>query len=308
MGVAVEHGPHGVGRMAIGTRSQVWLYQNVPQLAGEVEPDIPHDAYLAPSASHTTGDIHVHEMAWCGEELWLVNTRFSCLATLSAGTNFVPRWCPPFIHGLAPEDRCHLNGMAIVDGHEQYVTALGESDTQGGWRTDKATGGVVIDVPTGAVVARGFAMPHSPRVHEGTIWLLDSGNGRLVTVDRATGRVEPAADVEGYARGLAFYKRFAFVGLSKARETSTFGGLPIGDRAGEFPCGVCVIDVRRREPVANFEFQGGVHEIFDVQLLRNVRSPHMAETQDDLANGTFVLPEQTLLAPPRVEKGANEPR
>ena len=66
-----------------------------------------------------------------GDELWIVNTRFSCLCTLHPDYSFVPRWRPPFITALAAEDRCHLNGLALVDGEPQYVTALGETDTPG---------------------------------------------------------------------------------------------------------------------------------------------------------------------------------
>ena len=51
----------------------------------------------------------------------------------------------------------------VVDGCVRYVTALGETDTAGGWRENKRNGGVLIDVPAGQVVARGLSMPHSPR-------------------------------------------------------------------------------------------------------------------------------------------------
>jgi len=46
----------------------------------------------------------------------VVNTRFCCLCTLDADHSFYPRWRPPFVSALAPEDRCHLNGLAMVDG------------------------------------------------------------------------------------------------------------------------------------------------------------------------------------------------
>ena len=45
-----------------------------------------------------------------------MNTLFSCLAGLDSRYSFVPRWRPPFISALAAEDRCHLNGLAMVDG------------------------------------------------------------------------------------------------------------------------------------------------------------------------------------------------
>jgi uncharacterized protein (TIGR03032 family) len=222
-----------------------------------------------------TGDIHVHEMAWAAPagELWFVNTLFSCLCTLDEGHSFVPRWRPPFITALAAEDRCHLNGLALADGRPRYVTAMAETDTPRGWRPNKATAGCLIDVDSGRTVARGFAMPHSPRVHQGRAWLLDSGTGRLVTVDPATGDVRAVAEQPGYVRGLALYGSYAFVGLSKIRETSTFGGVPIAQRRESLRCGVGVVELATGRDVGHLEFKSGVDEIFDVQVLPGVRLP-----------------------------------
>jgi uncharacterized protein (TIGR03032 family) len=268
MGVAVRP-----DRLAVGTLTQVWFLRTAPEIAPRLAPDGRHDACFLARSSHMTGDIHVHDMAWVGEELWIVNTLFSCLCTLHEGYSFVPRWRPPFISALAAEDRCHLNGLALADGRPQYVTALAETDSPQGWRPDKATSGCLIDVSSGRTVARGFAMPHSPRVHQGRVWLLDSGTGRLVTVDPASGEVRAVAEQPGYARGLALHGSYAFVGLSKIRETSTFGGMPIAQRRESLRCGVGVVDLTTGRHVAHLEFTAGVDEIFDVQVLPGVRLP-----------------------------------
>src|SRR5262245_29826403 len=123
MGLAVDG-----GRLALGCRSQVWEFRNAPALAPRVEPAGRPDACFVPRSAHVTGDICVHELAWAGDELWVVNTRFSCLCTLDPASSFVPRWRPPFISALSADDRCHLNGLALVDGRPKYVTALGASD------------------------------------------------------------------------------------------------------------------------------------------------------------------------------------
>jgi uncharacterized protein (TIGR03032 family) len=276
MGVAVT--PDGI---AVGTRNQVWTLRAAPDIAPRLQPAGRHDGCFLARSAHFTGDIHGHELAWAGGELWVVNTRFSCLCTLHADYSFVPRWRPPFVSALAPEDRCHLNGLALAQGERgvltpRYVTALGETDTANGWRPGKATGGCLIDVASGHTVARGFAMPHSPRVHDGRVWLLDSGTGRLVTVDPTAGRVETVAELPGYTRGLAFHDSFAFVGLSRIRETSTFGGLPIAERRHELRCGVGVVDLRGGRLVAHLEFQSGVEEIFAVQVLPGIRFPALS--------------------------------
>jgi uncharacterized protein (TIGR03032 family) len=208
-----------------------------------------------------------HRAGGDGDELWLVNTAFGCLCTLDAQHSFVPRWRPPFLTALAADDRCHLNGVAMADGAPKYVTALAETDTPQGWRADKVKSGCLIDVVSGQTVARGFAMPHSPRVHGGRVWMLHSGAGQLVLVDPASGKAQTVTELPGYTRGLALYDRFAFVGLSKIRETSTFGGMPIAERRPELKCGVGVVDLGTGRLLAHLEFMTGVEEIFDVQVV-----------------------------------------
>src|SRR5262249_52515681 len=175
--------------------------------------------------------------------------------------SFVPRWQPSFITALAAEDRCHLNGLAMAPddvgrfSKPSYVTALGETDTPGGWRSNKAHGGCLINMSSGEMVARGLSMPPSPRWHDGRLWVLESGTGRLLVVDTATGRREPVAELPGYARGLALCGPYAFIGLSKFRETSTFGGLPLAGRMAELECGIAVVDLRTGRQVGFLEFQ-----------------------------------------------------
>src|SRR5262245_61990279 len=135
MGLAVNG-----DRLVLGCRDQIWEFRSAPSIAPLVEPAGQHDACFVPRSSHVTGDIGVHEVAFVGDELWLVNTRFSCLCTLDPAYSFVPRWQPSFITALSAEDRCHLNGLAVVDGTPKYVTALGETDAPDGWRANKAQG------------------------------------------------------------------------------------------------------------------------------------------------------------------------
>src|SRR5262249_8550961 len=212
-------------------------------------------------------------IAWGRDGLWIVNTRFSSLCTLHPDFSFVPRWRPPFITALAAEDRCHLNGLATADGHVKYVTALGETDEREGWRPNKANGGVLIDVPSGQTVARNLSMPHSPRLHAGRLWLLDSGTGHVQVVDPAHGRRDTVGKVPGVPRGLAFYGRSGFAGLSNIDRSSTFGGLPLAERRQELKCGVWVLDAASGRIVEWLEFDKGVEEIFDVQVLPGLRFP-----------------------------------
>src|SRR4051794_16119879 len=292
MGLAVDG-----RRIALGTRNQIWLLRNAPDIAPRVEPAGVHDGCFVPRSCHVTGDIRGHEIAWVGDELWIVNTRFSCLCTLDPDYSFVPRWRPPFITTLAAEDRCHLNGLAVVDGRPKYATALGETDTAAGWRANKPQGGCLMDVSSGAVITRGLSMPHSPRWHERQLWLLESGTGQLVLVDAATGRRQAVAALPGFARGLALSGRFAFIGLSKIRKTSAMDGVPLAERRDELKCGVAVVDLRGGQVVASLEFQTAVEEIFDVQLLPELRFPEVIGFQQETIQNVFIVPPEDLVPP-----------
>jgi uncharacterized protein (TIGR03032 family) len=278
------------GRLAVGTRTQVWDYQNLPQVIDRLEEPGRYDACFVPRSARYTGDIRIHDVAWSGEELWAVATRFSTLVTLDADHSFVPRWQPSFISALVPEDRCHLNGLATVDNEIRFVTALGVSDTAGGWREHKASGGVIIDVLSGEIAAAGISMPHSPRWHRGRLWVLESGQGALSVVDLDSGKLETVAELPGFTRGLALVGPFAFVGLSEVREATTFGGLPLTARLEDRQCGIWVVNIETGETVAFLRFEDLVEEIFDVTVLPGIRFPEIAEPGSDAASNSFVVP------------------
>ena len=129
-------------------------------------------------------------------------------------------------------------------------------------------------------------MPHSPRVYGGRVWLLDSGTGRIVSLDGRTGRFEIVAELPGYVRGLSIVDGIAFVGLSKIRDTATFGGVPLAENRDELKCGVAAVDLRSGQLRGTFEFKCGVDEIFDVAVLPQsrrtaIRGPSAGDDGDD---------------------------
>jgi uncharacterized protein (TIGR03032 family) len=298
-------------RLAIGGPWFIWEFHNLPVAARKIAPVGRYDACFVPRLQHITGSIQVHELAWVGPELWFVNTRFSCLCTRTQRCppdqctaddlrySFVPRWRPPFVTALAPQDRCHLNGLALVDGVPRYVTALGATDAPQGWRERKTDGGVLLEVPGGAVVAGGLSMPHSPRWYGGHLWLLESGRGGLGVVDLAAGRYRPVVELPGFTRGLDFCGPLAFVGLSQARATAAFSGIPITEPARERHCGVWVVDLRSGRPIAFARFEDQVQEIFAVRVLPGMRFPELLnDGRHELVAETFVLPDEALRAAP----------
>lgn len=286
MGLAIDG-----DRLAIGSRRQMNYLAGNRDVAPTVPPARTWDVCYVPRTSTWTGSIHGHDLAWGIEGLWVVNTLFSCLCTLHEDYSFVPRWKPPFISQLIDQDRCHLNGLAMDQGRPRFVTAMSETDSAASWRPFKATSGVIIDVESSETVARGFAMPHSPRWYNGKLWVLDSGRGALCTVDPGTGQFDTVETFPGYTRGLSFCGQFAFVGLSRIRETSVFGGLPIAERRHELKCGVGVVNLITGRTVAVFQFLSGVTEIFAVEVAASA-CPYVAgASSDGKEHDVWIVPQ-----------------
>jgi uncharacterized protein (TIGR03032 family) len=263
------------GTLWLSTLYQLWRFENA------LAPGQLHEGYdrlFIPRLAYTTGDIDIHDVhvASDGEPIF-VNTLFGCLARPSPTHSFKPIWKPPWLTAVVPEDRCHLNGLALEHGEPAYVTAVSRSDVADGWRDRRASGGVVVHVPTGDVVVDGLSMPHSPRCHRGELWLLEAGTGFIGRVDRNTGAFERVAFLPGYLRGLAIHGGFAVVGTSKSRGDQAFRGLALtdnlADRDAEPRCGVHVIDLASGVVEHWLRIEGVVEELYDVVVLPGVRRP-----------------------------------
>ncbi|MDO9125682.1 MAG: TIGR03032 family protein, partial [Parvibaculum sp.] len=275
-----RHFVHAMGvaatpqRLYLATQYQIWRLENVMGRGATADG---FDRNFVPRNAQTTGDLDAHEVGVeKGGRVIFVNTRFSCLATFSLTHSFKPLWKPPFISRLAPEDRCHLNGLAMADGEARFVTAVCKSDIITGWRDRRASGGCIMDVRSDAMVTEDLSMPHSPRLHNGQLWVLDSGRGELCRVDQQTGKREAVAFLPGFARGLAFHGHYALIGLSLPRDGS-FSGLELdgelAKRDAEPWCGVQVVDTRNGDIVEWIRLTGDVRELFDVFVLPGVRCP-----------------------------------
>lgn len=247
--------------------------QHIPQWVGRG-----YDMAYIPRVGYTTGHLDVHDMAVDGDgQIVFVNTLFGCLATFSERANFRPLWRPPFLSALVPEDRCHLNGLAMRDGRAAFVTVVSQSDVADGWRDKRRDGGCVLDVASGEAVCVGLSMPHSPRWYRDQLWVHNSGTGEFGRVNLPSGQFEPIAFCPGYLRGLSFRGDYAIATLSKPRHV-TFHGLELDDRlsqrGAEPQCGLQIIDLRTGTIAAFLRLDGNlVTELYDSVVLPGVRQP-----------------------------------
>jgi uncharacterized protein (TIGR03032 family) len=165
----------------------------------------------------------------------------------------------------------------MENGRPRYVTAVGQTDVADGWRDRRQYGGCVLDVESNEIIVSGLSMPHSPRVYQGKLWLLNSGMGEFGYVDLAQGKFEPVTFCPGYLRGLTFTGDYAVVGLSKPRHNKTFSGLALDEKLAakdaEARCALQVIDLRTGDIVHWLRLEGVVAELYDVTVLPGVRCP-----------------------------------
>lgn len=242
----------------------------------------PADGQFRPLWQHVTGDVMIHELVYCDAELWFVNTRFSCLATLDRRHSFRPQWRPPFVSALTPDDRCHLNGVAVRDGQPSFVSCFADTDTSEGWRDAPAKSGLILDVATGEPAITGLHKPHSPRWMGGRLWFLDSAMGTFNCADPARDDVDTVVRLPGFTRGLAFVDELAFIGVSRGRDMPGF------DEDGD--CGVWVVDTTSGAIEAHLRFTGPVRELFDVQIMRGRKNSGVDADLEPMANSFVISP------------------
>ncbi|MEZ6091701.1 MAG: TIGR03032 family protein [Pirellulaceae bacterium] len=262
--------------MWLVTERAIWRLEN--DLSDGQMDELGYDRVFVPRVGFTTGEVDAHELSVdaTGRPVF-VNTSLSCLATVDDRYSFQPLWKPSFISQLVPEDRCHLSGLAMADGKPKYVSMHAKSDVADGWRDFRSNGGRVLDVESDETFAEGLSMPHSPRLFDGRLWLLNSGTGYLGWIDPNTRRFEPVTFLAGYARGMAIHGRYAFVGLSKPRREHAFQGLPLQQnleqRGAAARCGLQVIDLKTGTVVHWIRIESEIEELFDVAVLPGVRQP-----------------------------------
>ncbi|MCZ6522007.1 MAG: TIGR03032 family protein [Bacteroidetes bacterium] len=291
MGLALKN-----HQMAIATKDEIVILANSPGLAPKY-PKQPktYDGLYIPRANYYCGEVDIHDMSWGDEGLWAVNTRFSCIALINDEYSFTPKWQPNFISKLAPEDRCHLNGMAMENGAPKYVTALGNTDTLEGWRDNKIEGGILMDIPSKEIIVQGLGMPHTPRLYDEKLYALLSATGELICVDVEKGNYEVVNRFDGFVRGMAKLDDYLFIGLSKLRpKSSAFRDLPIAKRS--IYCGIVVIYLPKGSLVGYIKYENSVEELYDVQIIPEFRRPGLLSPMKGEHKYALTLPNDDFWA------------
>lgn len=261
-------------RIYLGTLTQIVRMENVLQ-PGQIANE-KHDKVFVPRNLQVTGNVDFHEMGIRKDgKIVFINTAYSCLCEPSLTHSFKPIWKPSFISKLAREDRCHLNGLAMVDGQPKYASAVCRSDVVDGWRDRRHDGGILIDIDTDEIVAEGLSMPHSPRWHDGRLWVLNSGSGELGWIDQTNKTFVAHSFFPGFLRGLSIHNNHAIVTLSKPRH-GRFEGLELDQtlktKDADAWCGIQILNLQSGEIAQWLRLDGGISELFDICVLPGVKN------------------------------------
>lgn len=264
------------GRRGLWMASLSQLTHFVPVRSGDGK-EAEHDAFLVPQCTIHTGYVNAHEVAVDAAGRPLVAASFfNCVLAVDPMRGSRPVWAPPSIKTLDAADICHVNGLCLDQGKLRFATALAAGGETDGWR-QRHDGGVIFDCPTGKVVASNLVRPHSPRLHDSKLWLLNSGAGTIGVVK--SGRFAEMTLCPGYPRGLAFLDSAAIIGVSRLRSNGSGADLPLAQRLRKKEvsarCGVVILDTTTGKPLHEAYFGEGIDEIFDVAVLSGLRNPKL---------------------------------
>ena len=287
-------------KIALACKDEVIVFANSTELA-KYYPNAPgkYDSLYLPRATYHTGQLDIHDLNFGeGGELYAVNTSFSCIVKIDDNFNFTPYWQPPFIDGIRSEDRCHLNGMAMLNGKPKYATAFNQGNTFQSWRENVTKTGVIIDVETNKIILENLGMPHSPRIFNNQLYVLLSATGELIRVNPDNCSYEVVVKIDGFVRGMDLHKDYLFIGLSKLRKnSSTFAALDFAESANE--AAIMIIHLPTAAVAGKITYQSSLDEIYDVHILADKTRPNILNTLRPDYKAGLMIPNSTFWSKPQ---------
>ena len=289
MGIAIEE-----NRIAVAGLNDVSFYTYHDHVINSIKPNKDKlDRMYLYRASYNTSTLDIHDIDFDKTGLWGVNTLFSCLCKFTLAYNFSPKWKPYFISEILPEDRCHLNGLALENGYPKYVSALSATDTKGGWRKDIMSTGIIMDVEENKIICDGLGMPHSPRIIDGELYFLESARGKLFKWNKEQKQKELIYDFNRFVRGIKHYKGILLVAFSKIRKSSkSFQKVEV--KKNSTHAGFIVFDLRTKTPFGELLYEDTIDEIFDINVIDGARKPGIITNLNKKHKSVIVTPRDVF--------------
>ena len=245
MGIAVDKNKM---KLAVASRTSINVFASDKVLAlSYPEKKNRYDQLFIPQVKYYTGYLDTHEIEFgIDNEIYFINTMFSCISKVSADKHFELYWKPDFITKKTPKET-----------------------------------GLLMEVETGRVLLDQLAMPHSPVYFDDKIYFLLSGTGEIKCYDLKSEKVTLISKIDSFLRGLVVHDDFLIVGTSKLREeTTTFKGLPFS--AEDSYCGIYILNRTTGKPMGGISYTDNIREIFSLKLLFDVQVPGILVENDEL--------------------------
>jgi uncharacterized protein (TIGR03032 family) len=272
-GVAVD-GERGEVHIA-STRNPNQIYTMRPVTAMHERKDRPFDPPpdrpLLPVASRfLPGSLYIHDLALIGGTLHANAVGENAVVAIGCDGRARRVWWPRAIETAdGPEfARNHLQLNSIAAGPDlagSFFSASAAEITarRPGHRNFLVDGrGVIFSGATREPLVRGLTRPHSARLHDGRLWVNNSGYGEIGVADGD--RFVALAALPGWTRGLAFVRHVAFVATSRVipRFRQYAPGLDVDNSA----CGVHAVDTRTGQTIASIRWMAG-NQIFALEAV-----------------------------------------
>lgn len=270
-GLAVDHERRLV--YVASTRNPNQIYDLAP-ISGVIERcDIqsrpPTERPLVPVRSRfLPGSLYMHDLALIGGRLYANAVGHNAVVRLDDQRAYERVWWPRCIETeqgpIFGRNHIQLNSIAAGDdlaGSFFSASADKISARRPGHKNfpvDRR--GVIFAGSSREPVAFGLTRPHSARLHNGQIWVDNSGYGELGLIENE--RFMTRARLPGWTRGLCFHGDVAFVGTSRVipRFRQYAPGLDIDASR----CGVHAVDTRSGNILGSLYWPYG-NQIFAIE-------------------------------------------
>lgn len=214
------------------------------------------------------GSLYLHDLALVGGTLHANAVGQNAVVRLHLDGRYERVWWPRCVETAAGPlcARNHLQLNSIAAGRTlrtSYFSASTDAPSarRPGHRNFPVDGrGVIFSGATREPVVRGLTRPHSARLHEGRLWVDNSGYGQVGIGEG--GRFVAVAQLPGWTRGLAFYRHLAFVGTSQI--LPQFHHYAPGLDPARCVCAVHVLDIRSGRVLGSLTWPFG-NQIFAVE-------------------------------------------
>jgi uncharacterized protein (TIGR03032 family) len=279
---------------AASTRNPNQLYEFEPAVGmlkrSDDQPADVADCPLVPVRTrYLPGCSYIHDLAMIGGELYANSVGQNVVLRLGERAMSAAWWPRSIDRSEGPDTQrnyIQLNSIAAGDTVEtSYFSASGEMPgafVPGDADYPVDGRGVIFAGATREVMMRGLTRPHSARIHDGRVWVDNSGYGQLAVSDGADG-YEIVTRLPGWTRGLTFAGHIAFVGTS--RVIPRFRQYAPGLDVDASSCAIHAIDTRTGDVLGSLDFPTG-NQIFAIESFPESWSrgfPFLVDERDRVA-------------------------